>query len=366
MAPMTGGKIVNLVMASLLCIAGGGRPEPQEPIVRPVRYLQVFATGGARARTFSGISQAAVESRLSFKVAGTVTAVGVGVGDVVKKGHIIARLNPEDYQLQAQEAEAALRSAQAQSRNADSNYGRVRALYENRNASRNDLDASRATSESAKASVNAAQKRLEMATLQLEYATLRSPVDGSIATVNIEENENVSPGQTVALLTSGSQLEVRVAVPEILIAQIREGDAVSVRFDAIKKKSFSGVVTELGGSATGVASTFPAIVRLDHTDPDCRPGMAAEVEFQFHTPGKESRMLVPTASVGEDRQGRFVFVLDSEEDGFALARRTPVSVGDLVESGLEILEGIHEGDKVVTAGVSRITDGQKVKLLNRL
>jgi len=223
---------------ALVVVACGDEAPPPEPVIRPVRYVEVFATGSGQQRTFSGISQAALQSTLSFKVLGTLRTVAVKVGDRVTAGQLIAEIDGQDYLLQVQDTEAGLKSTQAQARNAVANYSRVRALYENRNASKNDLDAARATSESAQAQVRSVQKKLELAKLQLSYTRLISPINGAIATVNVEENENVSPGQPVALLTAGAQLEVTVGIPEGLIAQIREGNRVEVRFDAIKDKAF--------------------------------------------------------------------------------------------------------------------------------
>ncbi len=351
------------VLAAVLCASCGEEEKAPEPVIRPVRYQQVFSTGGSRERVFSGTSQAALESKLSFKVSGTVSRVAVKVGDAVVVRQLIAQLDPKDYELQVQEAEAALSSAGAQARNAQRNLVRVRALYENHNASRNDLDAAQAAATSAGAQVRSAEKRLELAQSQLSYTRLVSPVKGSIAAVTVEENENVSPGQPVALLTSGSQLEVEVAIPEILIAQIREGDEVAIAFDAIQNKRFSGVVTEVGVAATGMATTFPVTVRLSRTDPDCRPGMAAEVTFRFGSADSRERILVLPVAVGEDRQGRFVFVVESAEGGFGVVRRRAVAVGELTADGIEIMEGLKDGDLVVTAGISRIRDEQKVRLL---
>jgi hypothetical protein len=90
--------------------------------------------------------------------------------------------------------------------------------------------------------------------------------------------------------------------------------------------------------------------------------MAAEVRFVFETAGTSERVIVPPVAVGEDSEGRFVFVLEPAEEGFATARRSAVSVGDLTSEGLEITDGVREGELVITAGVSRIVDGQKVRL----
>jgi RND family efflux transporter MFP subunit len=267
-----------------------------------------------------------------------------------------------DYRLQVEETQASLERARADLRNAEAKYARVRALYENRNASRDDLDAARAGAESARAQVHSIQKRLELAGSQLRYTRLLAATDGAIAEVKAEVNENVRAGQTVVLLTSGATPEVKVGMPESLIAQVEAGGKVSVAFDSIPGETFTAVITEVG-VVTGMSTTYPVTVRLVEADPDVRPGMAAEVAFRFGSEDNRERFLVSPVAVGEDRNGRYVFVVEQGSEGFGLTRRKPVAVGELREEGIEILEGVSEGDLVVIAGMSKIVDGQKVRLL---
>lgn len=357
------------VLVLLVVIAGAGglggcseTAEDAAPVLRPVRCQTVYSTGGARVRTFSGSSRAGVESRISFKVGGTVDRLEVKVGDVVQAGATIAQLDPKDYRLRKEEAEASLRRHEAQLRSYSANYERIRSLYENGHASLNDLDQARASFETAQAAVRSAEKSLELARSQLESTTLIAPVTGSIADVPVEVNENVQPGGVIAVLTSGSQPEVEVSIPENLITQIREGAAVQVSFDAIPGTRFPAVVTEVAVAAMGMATTFPVTVRLTAADDAIRPGMAAEVAFSFETADQRNRILVPPSSVGEDRQGRFVFIVDEVDDGLGTARRRAVAVGELTGDGLEITEGLHDGDLLVTAGVSKLTDGRRVRI----
>ena len=93
-----------------------------------------------------------------------------------------------------------------------------------------------------------------------------------------------------------------------------------------------------------------------------RSGMAAEVAFRFGSATGTDRILVPPFAVGEDRQGRFVFIAEPTEPGLAIARRKAVRVGELTTEGLEILDGLSDGDLLINAGVSRIEDGLKVRL----
>jgi len=355
-----------LLPASFVLSCGGDQQQEAEPVIRPVRYIQVYATGGGRDRSFSGSARAGVESRLSFKVAGTIERIPVSVGNVVRKGDLIAELDPTDYELQMQDAEASLVQVESQAKNARASYARIQRLYENANASRSDLDQALAQRESAEANVESVQKKLELAQLQLEYTRLLAPAAGSIASVDVEANENVGVGQTVVMLTAGEVPEVEVSVPEILITQVREGNDVTVKFDAIRNETFSATVTEVGVAALGFATTYPVKVRLDEADNRIRPGMASEVTFRFESQSNREHFVVPSIAVAEDRNGRFVYVVEPTTDEEAVARRRSVTVGDVTTNGLEILEGVSDGDLVVIAGVSRISDGQTVKLLERL
>ena len=195
----------------VLMFSCGKKEEVRQELIRPVRYMQAYSTGGARVRIFSGITQAGLESNLSFKVPGTVKRIAVKVGDEVRVGRLLAQLDPGDYELQVQQAEAALANAQAQARNAEANYNRIRALYENNSASRTDLDASRAADESADAAVRSAEKQLELARLQLGYTILKAPTSGAISRVDAEVNENLESGKTVVVLTAGTEMEVKVS-----------------------------------------------------------------------------------------------------------------------------------------------------------
>ena len=360
-------RFIYLFFSVIICtvLTGCGEKEEEpETIIRPVRYQQVYSKGSGRIRTFSGSARAGQHSRLSFKVTGTVKRVLVSVGDRVKTGDLLAELDPKDYALRVQQAEAALDQGKAQARNAEANYERVRGLYENENASRNDLDAARTAYESATAAVRSAEKQHELAKLQRSYTRLTAPSDCAISEVNIEVNENVSPGRQVLAVTSGTRPEVIVAVPEILISDINEGDKVSVRFDALPSREFTATVSEVGVASTGLVTTFPVTARIDNTDSEIRPGMAAEVSFTFEATGGENRFIVPPFAVSEDREGRFVYLVEPTGPERGLIHRREVKVGELTSDGLEILDGLVDGEILVTAGVSKLREGLEVKLLS--
>jgi RND family efflux transporter MFP subunit len=335
-------------------------PPPRE-VIRPVRFTQVFFTGGHRIRTFAGVAQAGQKIDLSFKIAGTVKSVGIKMGDTVKKGDVLVELDSKDTILEMEEAEASLLRQQADARNAAANYQRIEALYENKNTSLSELDAARAKLETTRAAVRSAVKALELAKRKATYTRLSAPVNGAVAEKIVSENENVQAGQTVLVLSAGTRLEVQVAIPEVLIAQVKEGDPVQVSFDALPDKKFQATVREVGVAATGGGTTYPVTVRLDETDSGIRPGMAAEVELTFGDLDDRLRILVPAKAIGEDIHGKYGFIVEPAGEGLGLAKRVPVTTGALTADGLEVYDGLRDGDYLVTAGVHKLVDGQKVK-----
>jgi len=359
-------SVVTSMGIAVLSVACDRQEVVAEPQLRPVRTEVVTMTGAERLRTFSGTFRAGMESRLSFRVPGRVQQLTVAVGQSVRPGHLIAELDPRDHELQVQEAQASRTRALASKRNADAERDRVRELYENDNASLSQWDQARAAAESEAAEVESLEKRLELAQLQLDYTRLTAPVAGAIASVSVEVDENEQAGQPIVKLSSSTMTEVGVDLPGSVITEIREGDSAIVECDALPGVTLDAVVTEVGVAAGG-ATTFPVTVQLAAQSDRVRPGMAAEVTFRLASSTADAdRIFVPAVAVGEDRDGRFVFLAVPKGDGTAVVSRHPVTVGDLTTNGrqdlIEVLDGLSEGDFIITAGVRRLEDGRQVRL----
>ncbi|MEO0814907.1 MAG: efflux RND transporter periplasmic adaptor subunit, partial [Myxococcota bacterium] len=311
-----------------------------EPIIRSVRYVMAESAGGASERTFSGQVQASELARLSFQVAGRVQSVEVDLGDRVKSGQVIASLDPTDFRLQLEEARASLGQARAQARSAEATYTRTRALYENKNASVQDLDNARAQKDSSLSLVSAASQSVRRLQRQLEYATLTARSDGVIQQVDVEPNEVVNAGQPVAVLQAGEQLEVSLSVPETYVNRIERGMSVRVGVSSAES-TLTGTVSELATGTTGGA--FPVRVRLPKDATKIEAGMAADVTFEFKADEERKGVYrVPTTAVGEDRTGRFVFVVSelNEASREGQVKRVSVTTGGIETDGIDVLSGL--------------------------
>ena len=358
-------KILGLYLAlGFFLGACGERDAEVEERLRPVRYVTVSDDNVFRDRSFSGLSKSSLESRLSFKVSGTVTSLPVQIGQRLSAGDLIAEVDAASYRLQEQQAEAALVEAEANNRRAAANYERTKGLYANDNASLNDLESSRANAESAEAVVASAAKALEIARLNVSYTRLEAESDCSIAELNVEVNENVASGQQVAAVSCGDAYEVTLDLPESLIGGLDAFTPVDIRFGAIDGEIFNGEVSEVGVTSAAGSGAFPVVVRVEGTHPSLRSGLAADVTFQFDLEdGREAAIVLPVAAVINGPSGTYVFTaVPSGEGDEATIERRSVVLGELSASGVEILDGLQMGDRVVTAGLSVIREGQRVLL----
>lgn len=350
-----------------------------EKSIRPVKYDQVKTSGDALNETFSGSAQSSKEAKLSFKVSGTLSHLKIKVGDQVRKGQLIARVDQTDYSVQYQQSVANLKSVETQIKSANTQlvnskaaYARVEKLYENNSVSLSEFEQAKSAYETAQASYNASlaqakasEKQVESARNQVSYSNLKAPFSGVITAINVEENELIPSGNPIATISAVDKPEISVGIPEVFISKVKKNQVVEVAFSAIPGMSFTGKVYEVGYSSGG-GSTYPVSVRIDKPTEDIRPGMAAEVNFHFGAAKNKAapKTVAPVAAVGEDTNGHFVFLLTQSGENY-LAKKQTIQIGTLMANGFEIKDGLNKGDLVATAGLSTLLDGMEVRLMDQ-
>lgn len=350
------------LICSLLLFSGCDSNQPQEEEVRFVDSVILEPIVREEIILFSGFSKAGKIIDSSFRVEGLLEDFPVKVGDLLKQGDLIAQLDRRDFQLKLDQAKASYEEAIAESRNATAQYRRIKLLYESESASRNELDSARAAHEAANAAVVQSKAAVELAYKQLSYTTLRTERDDCvIANKLVEENQNVTAGQTIVTMTCGKEIEVEIAVPESQIANVNRGMKMNIEFNAIPNRHYTGTVTEVGNVASQ-ATTFPVTVALDGIHQELRSGMAAKVYYSTQLDEGEKMLLAPSVAVGEDRSGNFVYLLEPINEQFGIARKKKVEVGMISTKGIEIKSGVQAGDRLITAGIRYLWDGRKVRI----
>lgn len=356
------GDSLAIFMVISLFSCSGEKKEERE-IIRPVRYQHVFLSGGEQTRTFSGLSKAGTEAKLSFRVGGVVDAINVKVGGKVSKGKLIAAIDDSDARLIYEKAQAALRKAETQKDNAKSNLDRVKGLYENNNVSLSEYEGAKDKYASANSTYNTEKRNADLKKRELGYYKLYAPMDGVVVEAPVDRNEQVSPGQVVVTVSSENDIEVTVGMPEAFISRVKAGETVTVNFLSLPNKIFDGMISEVSFAAGSQSSTYPVIVKIEHPTSNIRPGMPANITFHFNSEERQEQLVVPANAVGEDTEGNFVFIVTETDDGLATVHKRKVTVGQLTSVGFEIVSGLQDAEMVVTAGIAKLSDGMKVRLL---
>lgn len=365
----------------LLVILISCKEETAETVnrVRPIKYAVVEKATGLEMHAFSGVAKAPNETNLSFKVGGTLTSVQVELGDRVRKGQVIATIDPVDYNIQTNQAisqkegsVANAKAAETQLISAQATYNRVVQLYENNSVSLNEyqqakagLDAAQAQYDAAMTQIDAADQQLQAAGNQVSYTRLVAPFDGIVTTIQVEANEVVNAGMLIARVSGMGAPEIEVGVPEIFINRIKKGQEVTISLPASPGKEFQGVVDKVS-YASGTAPTYPVIIEVEQSVEQIRPGMAANATFSFAAGSTKSveKMVVPVGAVGKDSEGHFVYILKEEQEGIYIAEKRVITIGKILPEGFELIQGLEGGETVATAGLKSLMDGEQVRLLN--
>lgn len=343
--------LLALSLASLTWLAACEEPVEVAEVIRPVRVVRVSAGDELGSRGLPGRARAAEETNLSFDVPGTILVRPVNVGDEVEPGQLLARLDQRDYKNQLDAAVAARNRARA-------NFERVKIAAESGAVSKQDLDDARAQLDVRQAEVNIARKAIE-------DSEIRAPRGGTISATYVEAFTAVRAKEPVLRLLDTSAIEMVVQVPENLISLTPHVTNVRVVYDAFPNRPVPATIKEISNEASQTTRTFPITLIMDQPeDFKILPGMAGRASAELE-PGYNPRggYQIPTSAVftvtdADSPQRSFVWILD-EETGTVTRRE--VQTGELDRFGIVITEGVTVGDVVVTAGVSFLREGQKVR-----
>lgn len=346
----------------LLLLSCGAEEKKEETTLRPVKYMEIGFLGGAESRTFSGTARTDKIINLSFRNSGIITQFDLKLGQNVQKGQLLAKLDNVQSRLAYEQSITQLNSAASQVNTAKLSLNRIRTLYEKGSTSLSDFEAAKNSFRNAEESYKSAKRGVEIQQEQINYGYIYAPEDGTIASVSAEIDENVSPGQAVAVLNAGTDMEITLGIPESIINGVHPNMDVVVDFTSIGEDQFKGRVSEVAPSVDANTSTYP--VKVIVTDPSdaIKSGMAANVTFDFGDyDSSDNVLVVPAHAVGEDSNGRFVFLVEGEGQT-AKVTKQGVQLGNLTAQGFEVTSGLSSGQRIAVAGLQTLLDGQEVRL----
>lgn len=353
-------RVLAILLSSAALVAlAGCRDEAKKPPapVRPI-FSVIAQSRSGPAFALAGTVEPEVKTDLSFRVLGRMIAREVNVADLVKKGQMLAALDPTALELAVRSAIADLSNAQAQLANAFGIEDRQRVLLETNVTAKATYEAAQQGLAAAQSNVVRAQANLTKAREQLSYAQLTSDFDGVVTATGAEVGQVVSPGQAVVTVARPDVREAVIDVPDALAGPfpLRMGTPFDVVLQLDPSVRVTGRLREIAPQADPITRTRRVKITLENPPDVFRIGTTVTVSTMTEV---VPTIRVPRTAVLEKDGKSFVWIVDPQT---STVSRREVRVAPDDATRVTILAGVERGERVVTAGVHSLADGQKVKI----
>jgi membrane fusion protein (multidrug efflux system) len=314
--------------------------EEKAPV--PVEVIEIAA--GTVAAYISATANLVAENDVSVlsEVEGRVTSLSVDEGDSVRRGQVLARLEPSDEEI-------ALRKAQVRLANAELAYERSQDLMAKELVSRQDND--RLTVD-----FQIASQELAEAEWALAQTVIKAPFGGRVTLRDIQLGQHVRPGDKLFQITDFEPLIARIYLSESDIVGLEPGTLTKIQLNASPEISLTGRIRQISPIVDTATGTVKVTVEAMSPPPEIRPGSFVSIHVVRET--HEHALLVPREAVLRELQSSHVFVADGEA-----AVKRPVTLGIEDSGRVEVLDGLELGDRVIVAGQGGLREGTRVRIL---
>ena len=334
----------------LLLAACGNDAVPQAAVERPALTIVVGTAAADSGNVYSGEVHARYEAVLGFRIGGKIVERLVDAGAQVRRGQVLARLDAADTGLQES-------AAAAQYRLAEEEMKRYRELRDKGFVSQSALDAK-------ETALKAAAAQAGLARNQAAYTSLLSDRDGVVAATYAEVGQVVSPGQPVVRVAKQGEREVTFSIPESRFAAVKVGMPAEIELAAVSgsaQATLKGHVREISPAADPATRTYPARVSFDSANAKVVLGMTARVKLNAESDAAKGGggYLVPLTAIFQQGDKAAVWIVGADH-GVSLR---PVAVAEYRDDGALISSGVAAGERIVSAGVHKLSAGEKVQII---
>lgn len=339
--------LLTLLLAGLLLTACGKKKEEakQVPFVKTTAALGL---GDSDMLTFPGKTKSVEDVNVAFRVSGPIRKVYVKEGDYVRRGQLIAEMDPRDYRVQ-------LSATQAEYEQIKADAERVIALYNEGNTTASNYD-------KARYGLQQITEKLANHRNQLADTKLYAPISGYIQKRLHSDGETISAGMPVVSMFSSADTEIEIFVPASDYAKRDQLVSAFCSFEVVPDENFPLEISSYSKEAN--ASQLYSVrfkIAGSYDRSKITPGMTTMVYVRYNANDADKTVKVPTSAVNHKEGKTVVFVCD-EKAGVVHERTITVGKIDL-HGNIEVKEGIKTGENVVTSGVRFLQDGQKVRIL---
>ena len=351
-------SFVRPAVIALAFACGGCHDKPQAPpearVVDVVRAVAGSAQGDV---SYAGEVRPRYETSLGFRVGGKVVERDVEVGAVVTRGALLARLDPQDQQLNAQSAQSQLAAAQSDFAQSKAEFERYTDLYAKKFISSLEFERRENAYKAASARVEQARAQFAMTRNQAGYTQLVADHAGVVTGLSVEVGQVVAAGQTVMKLARLDDREIAINVPENRLPELGASRPIAISLWADPSRTYHGKVREISPSADPVTRTYATRISVVDADAAMMLGMTASV---YLTAAASNNAIALPATVLFQSAGKpAVWKVDTASGTLQI---TPVEVARYVDDKVLVVSGLNAGDVVVRAGVHKLTAGEKVRV----
>ncbi|MCW2475691.1 MULTISPECIES: MdtA/MuxA family multidrug efflux RND transporter periplasmic adaptor subunit [unclassified Symbiopectobacterium] len=344
---------------------GGGR----RSAMRTLPPVQAATTRAAAVPYYlSGLGTITAASTVTVRsrVNGELMALHFQEGQQVKAGDLLAEIDPRPYQVALTQAQGQLAKDQAALANARQDLARYQQLIKTNLISRQELDAQAAQVHQSEGTVKADEGSVASAELQLTYSRITSPINGRVGLKQVDVGNYITSGDStgIVVLTQTHPIDVIFTLPEGDIATVlsaqKSGQAVPVEaWDRANQHKLSqGSLLSMDNQIDATTGTIKLKARFENSDDALFPNQFVNVRMQVTT--LQNALLVPLSAIQMGSEGRFVWVLNDKNQ----VSKHSVTVGIQYGQEMVVTAGLNEGDRVVTDGIDRLTEGAQVEVIS--
>ena len=356
------GPAVSLIaLCALAGLGACGKKPEAAPSPRPVVSMTVHPDGHGATASWPGTVQARYATPLSFRVNGKIVERSVHLGDTVKPGQVLARLDPADYDRNAASAQAQYDAAQHRVVFAEQQLDRDAAQAKANLIARAQLEQTQDAYASAMAQRDQAKQQLALAQDQRRYTQLVADHAGIITAENADTGQNVQSGQPVYQLAWSGDVDVVSDLPENAIGALHTGDAAQVTLPALPGRHYAAAVRELAAAADPQSRTWRVKLTLEQPGADVRLGMTANIVLAGNaanaTQADSGTFTIPATALFHDGNVPALWIVQGADNVLQLRR---VSVSRYDARTITVTQGLKDGERIVLQGVHTVTAGEKV------
>jgi len=325
----------------------------EEPLVKT---LTINVKPAGETHAYSGDVRGRYENQMAFQVEGKIIRRNVELGTSVKEGDVLMQIDPLDIQQGIDARNAQVSGAESQYAIAKDNLERFRQLLKKDLISRVEFDKYQTSYDSADAMLRQARAQYALARNQFDYSKLKADRSGVVSAVNAEAGQVVAAGQPVLSLVKGSEREIEINVPENRIGDLNKDQTFWVTLWALPGISLEGRLREISPVADAATRTYKARISLVNPPSDLKLGMTATVTVTGRD--EPDSVYIPISAIYQTGEKPMVWVADKGIVTLRFIKTGAFAGSDQVR----VMEGLRDGDIIVTAGVHKLKEGERVRM----